>query len=336
MPTNKQRREAARRHLERQLQRRQEQEATQKRRMLIATVAGSLVLVVVVVVVVIAVTNDNGTKPAAAGSSSASASASSSPLGIRLQQDDRTVRVYERRSGPEPELEEHRLSAGPEADANQDGRRRLRHQPRHDPGDARRQGGAVQGAEHRLPDRQEVLRQHPLSTAWSQRHLRPAVRRPQPAPAPAARRTRSRTRTWRRPSTPLARSPWPTAAPNTERQPVLLRLQGQQQPAAEELHRDRPGHQRHGHPAEGRRRRRRRLQRRPAVASPSCRSRFGTVKITSVAGGRPDARHRPVAHRRDAESDRDAGTSRHQPPPDAQCLIDELGLVDDGYAGAGR
>jgi peptidyl-prolyl cis-trans isomerase B (cyclophilin B) len=78
VPTNKQRRETARRHLERQLQRRQEQEATQKRRMLIATIAGSLILVVVVVVVVIAVTNDNGTKPAAAGSSSASASPSGS------------------------------------------------------------------------------------------------------------------------------------------------------------------------------------------------------------------------------------------------------------------
>jgi peptidyl-prolyl cis-trans isomerase B (cyclophilin B) len=78
VPTNKQRRESARRHLERQLQRRQEQETAQKRRMLIATIAGSLILVVVVVVVVIAVTNDNGTKPAAAGSSSASASASAS------------------------------------------------------------------------------------------------------------------------------------------------------------------------------------------------------------------------------------------------------------------
>jgi cyclophilin family peptidyl-prolyl cis-trans isomerase len=76
VPTNKQRREASRRHLERQLQRRQEQDAAQKRRMLIATIAGSLILVVVVVVVVIAVTNDNGTKPAAAGSSSASSSAS--------------------------------------------------------------------------------------------------------------------------------------------------------------------------------------------------------------------------------------------------------------------
>jgi peptidyl-prolyl cis-trans isomerase B (cyclophilin B) len=76
VPTNKQRREAARRHLERQLQRRQEQEAAQKRRLLIATIAGSLILVVVVVVVVIAVTHDHGSTSAA---SSGSASASPSP-----------------------------------------------------------------------------------------------------------------------------------------------------------------------------------------------------------------------------------------------------------------
>ena len=84
--------------------------------MLIATVAGSLILVVVVVVVVIAVTNDNGTKPAAAGSSSASASSSPSAF------------VSSKTTGPcgytsadlaRPEPEEHRISAGPEADASQ-------------------------------------------------------------------------------------------------------------------------------------------------------------------------------------------------------------------------
>ena len=35
---------------------------------------------------------------------------------------------------------------------------------------------------------------------------------------------------------------------------------------------------------------------------------------------RPDARHRPIAHRRDAESDRDAGISRHQPAPTRNAL----------------
>jgi FKBP-type peptidyl-prolyl cis-trans isomerase len=59
VPTNKQRRDAARRHLERQLQRRQEREASRKRTTLIATIAGTVVLAVVVVVVVIALTNDN-------------------------------------------------------------------------------------------------------------------------------------------------------------------------------------------------------------------------------------------------------------------------------------
>jgi peptidylprolyl isomerase len=59
VPSNKQRRDAARRHLERQLQRRQQREAARKRTTLIATIAGTVVLAVVVVVVVIALTNDN-------------------------------------------------------------------------------------------------------------------------------------------------------------------------------------------------------------------------------------------------------------------------------------
>jgi hypothetical protein len=59
VPTNKQRRDAARRHLERQLQRRQQREASRKRTTLIATIAGTVVLAVVVAVVVIALTNDN-------------------------------------------------------------------------------------------------------------------------------------------------------------------------------------------------------------------------------------------------------------------------------------
>jgi len=65
--TNKQRREASRRLLERQLQRRQEQEAVRKRRTLIATIAGTVILAVVVVIVVIAVSggDDKKKKPAA-------------------------------------------------------------------------------------------------------------------------------------------------------------------------------------------------------------------------------------------------------------------------------
>lgn len=65
MPTNKQRREASRRHLERQLQRRTEQDAARKRFTLIASIVGTIVVIAVVVVFIVAVGNDSK-KPAAA------------------------------------------------------------------------------------------------------------------------------------------------------------------------------------------------------------------------------------------------------------------------------
>lgn len=70
MPTNKQRRDAARRHLERQLQHRAEREAARKRLTLIASVVGTLVVIAAVVVVIVVATGDDGKKPAAAGSDS--------------------------------------------------------------------------------------------------------------------------------------------------------------------------------------------------------------------------------------------------------------------------
>ncbi|MDQ2748490.1 MAG: peptidylprolyl isomerase [Actinomycetota bacterium] len=91
MATNKQRREAARRQLELQLQRRAEQQAARKRVTLIASVIGTVVLIVVVTVFVVVITGGDkkgaGTKstPAAAGSSTPGASPTSSagalPLG---------------------------------------------------------------------------------------------------------------------------------------------------------------------------------------------------------------------------------------------------------------
>jgi hypothetical protein len=59
VPTEKQRREAARRHLERQLQRRQEREAARKKFTLIASISGSILLIVVVVVFIVAVSHDD-------------------------------------------------------------------------------------------------------------------------------------------------------------------------------------------------------------------------------------------------------------------------------------
>jgi FKBP-type peptidyl-prolyl cis-trans isomerase len=87
VPTNKQRREAARRHLERQLQRRQERDAARKRFTLIASIVGSVVLIALIVGFIAIVGKDNK-KPTASSSSSpaptstsgsASASASATP-----------------------------------------------------------------------------------------------------------------------------------------------------------------------------------------------------------------------------------------------------------------
>jgi hypothetical protein len=81
VPTEKQRREAARRHLERQLQRRQEREAARKRFTLIASIVGSILLIAVVTVFVVFVTQDdnNGKKKSAASPSPSATPSTSYP-----------------------------------------------------------------------------------------------------------------------------------------------------------------------------------------------------------------------------------------------------------------
>jgi peptidyl-prolyl cis-trans isomerase B (cyclophilin B) len=80
VPTNKQRREAARRHLERQLQRRIETDVKRKRRNLVLTIVGSIVVVVVIVVAMVALVHDDKKSTAsAAASSSAPDTSSASP-----------------------------------------------------------------------------------------------------------------------------------------------------------------------------------------------------------------------------------------------------------------
>lgn len=76
MPTNKQRREAARRHLERQLERRAEREATRKRFALISSVVGGVLVIVLVVALVMVLGGNSDTKPNA---SKAGAGASTTP-----------------------------------------------------------------------------------------------------------------------------------------------------------------------------------------------------------------------------------------------------------------
>ena len=79
MPTSKQRREAARRHLERQLQRRQEREAARRRITLIGSIVGSVVLVVAIVVVIAVVGGGSDKKKSAADSPTVSSPAVTSP-----------------------------------------------------------------------------------------------------------------------------------------------------------------------------------------------------------------------------------------------------------------
>ena len=77
MPNSKQRRDAARRHLERQLVRRQQRNARRRQLNLIATVVGVLAIFVVIIVSVVMLSHDH--KKSADASSSNSASPSASP-----------------------------------------------------------------------------------------------------------------------------------------------------------------------------------------------------------------------------------------------------------------
>ncbi len=86
MPTSKQRREQARRHLERQLVRRQQRDVRRRKLNLIGTVVGVLVLFAIVITTVVMLSHDdksNTADPAASNGSSTSPSATGSPLPSR-------------------------------------------------------------------------------------------------------------------------------------------------------------------------------------------------------------------------------------------------------------
>jgi peptidyl-prolyl cis-trans isomerase B (cyclophilin B) len=105
VPTSKQRREQARRHLERQLVRRQEREVRRRKLTLIGTVVGVLVLFAVVIVTVTALSNHHDKKNTAdpgsstSPSTSASPSASSAPLPSRKPAPI-AARAAKKTSGP--------------------------------------------------------------------------------------------------------------------------------------------------------------------------------------------------------------------------------------------
>ena len=86
MPSQKQRRDAARRHLERQLKARADREARRKRVTLITSIVGTLVLIAVIVIVVTVATGGSDKKKPNAGSSKSakpatSTSAATTPCG---------------------------------------------------------------------------------------------------------------------------------------------------------------------------------------------------------------------------------------------------------------
>ncbi|HST48146.1 peptidylprolyl isomerase [Jatrophihabitans sp.] len=102
MPNSKQRREQARRHLERQLVRRQQRDLRRRKMNLIATVVGVLVLFAVVVGTVVLLSDDNSdstANPAASDSTSASPTASGSPLPSRAPSPI-AARAAKKTSGP--------------------------------------------------------------------------------------------------------------------------------------------------------------------------------------------------------------------------------------------
>ena len=81
MPTNKQRRDAARRHLERQLERRQEREVRRRKFTLVGSIVGTLVIIGVILALVIGLSSSDPKKKPAAGSggTSSTPAPSSSP-----------------------------------------------------------------------------------------------------------------------------------------------------------------------------------------------------------------------------------------------------------------
>jgi len=90
VPNSKQRRDVARRHLERQLARRQQREVRRRRLNAIATVVGVLVVIAIVAVTTLMLRHDHKSNPAAASNStsptasaSASASSTAAPLPSR-------------------------------------------------------------------------------------------------------------------------------------------------------------------------------------------------------------------------------------------------------------
>ena len=115
MPTTKQRRENARRRLERQIQRRQEAAAARKRRNLVMAAGLGVVVVIAAVVLVVTQVGDNNSTPAAARR----------PRPQRVDRGGRHLHVHQGRDGDE----ERGPAAGRQGRDDRHGDPRRRHHP---------------------------------------------------------------------------------------------------------------------------------------------------------------------------------------------------------------
>jgi peptidyl-prolyl cis-trans isomerase B (cyclophilin B) len=96
VPNSKQRRDAARRHLERQLVRRQQRDSRRRQLTLISTIVGVLVVFAVVITTIVMLTNDDKKTPAAAASTSDSAAPSASPSSTKAPLPSRAAKPITR------------------------------------------------------------------------------------------------------------------------------------------------------------------------------------------------------------------------------------------------
>ena len=254
MPNSKQRRDQARRHLERQLVRRQQRDVRRRKLNLIGTVVGVLALFAVVITTVVMLSNDNKdttADPAAsstAPSASTSPSASGSPLPSRKPGPIASP-AARKTSGPCKYAEDAaKLTAGNLFDVG------LPPDPAPTPTRnatalfTTNQGlitvtldGAsapcnVQSIEYLIGKKFYDNTACPRSVNSGIFVVQSAT---PPAPPRAARPTPPRTRASPRSATPRAPWRWPTPD-RYQRQPVLLHHQGLERLAGQELQRDRP------------------------------------------------------------------------------------------------
>ena len=179
VPTNKQRRQAAQRHLQKQLERRAD-EARKRRRNLgiVATVVAVAVVVVAALLITGVFSGDDDTTDAA--STTSAAAPTSSAAAATTNADGTIACTYSPDDVGQPEPHRRRHPAHARGDPD----------PGHrDPADEHQPGrpdahpgpgeGPVRGGELRLPGLAEVLRRQPLPPRGQPADLRrPAVRRP--------------------------------------------------------------------------------------------------------------------------------------------------------------